>query len=37
MQKSNYDHSDFYKNYSLGIILLVVYVNDIVITRSLIS
>ena len=28
------DHSVFYKNTSFGIILLVVYVDDIVITRS---
>ena len=34
MQKSKSDHSVFYKNSSSGIILLVVYVNDIVITGS---
>ena len=34
MQKSKYDHSVFYKNSEAGIILLVVYVDDIVITRS---
>ena len=34
MQKSKYDHFIFYKNSSLGIILLVVYVDDIVITGS---
>ena len=34
MQKSKSDHSVFYKNSSSGIILLVVYVIDIVITRS---
>ena len=34
MQKSKSDHYVFYKNYSSGIILLVVYVDDIVITRS---
>ena len=34
MQKSKYDHSIFDRNSSSGIILLVVYVNDIVITRS---
>ena len=32
MQKSRYDHSIFYRNSSSGIILLVVYVDDIVIT-----
>ena len=34
MQKSKSDHSVFYRNSSLGIILLVVYVDDIVITGS---
>ena len=34
MQKSKSDHSVFYKNSSFGIILLVVYVDDIVITES---
>ena len=34
MQNSKSDHFVFYKNYSSGIILLVVCVNDIVITRS---
>ena len=34
MQKSKSDHSVFYRNSSSGIILLVVYVDDIVITRS---
>ena len=34
MQKSKSDHSVFYKDSSFGIILLVVYVDDIVITRS---
>ena len=34
MQKSKSNHSVFSKNSSYGIILLVVYVNDIVITRS---
>ena len=34
LQKSKSDHSVFYRNSSLGIILLVVYVDDIVITRS---
>ena len=32
MQKSNSDHSVFYKNSQAGIILLVVYVDDIIIT-----
>ena len=34
MQKCNSDHSVFYQNSSSGIILLVVYVDDIVITGS---
>ena len=34
LQKSKSDHSVFYWNSSLGIILLVVYVDDIVITGS---
>ena len=34
MQKSKSDHSVCYKNFSSGIILLVVYVDDIVITGS---
>ena len=34
MQKSKLDHSAFYKNSSSIIIQLVVYVDDIVITRS---
>ena len=34
MQKSKFDHSVFYRNSSLGIILLVVYVDEIVITGS---
>ena len=34
MQKSKSDHSVFYRNSSSGIILLVVYVDDIVITMS---
>ena len=34
MQKSKFDHSVFYKNPSFGIILLVVYVDDIVITEN---
>ena len=34
MQKSKSDHSVFYRNSSLGIILLVMYVDDIVITGS---
>ena len=34
MQKSKSDHFVFYRNSSLGIILLVVYVDDIVITGS---
>ena len=33
-QKSKFDHSVFYRNSSSGIILLVVYVVDIVITGS---
>ena len=34
MQKSKLDRSVFYRNSSSGIILLVVYVDDIVITES---
>ena len=34
MQKSKSDHSVFYRNSSSGIILLVVYVDNIVITES---
>ena len=34
MQKSKSDHFVFYKNSNLGIILLVVYVDDIAITRN---
>ena len=34
LQKSKFDHSVFYRNSISGIILLVVYVDDIVITRS---
>ena len=34
IQKSNSDHSVFYRNSNSGIILLVVYVDDIVITGS---
>ena len=34
MQKSKYDHSVFYRNSSSGIILLVVYMDDIIITGS---
>ena len=34
MQKSKFDHSVFYRNSNLGIILLVVYVDDIVIIGS---
>ena len=34
MQKSKSDHSVFYKNSNSGIILQVVYVDDIFITRS---
>ena len=34
MQKSKYNHSVFYRNFSLSIILLVVYVDDIVINGS---
>ena len=32
MQKSKSDHSVFYRNSQVGIILLVVYVDDIIIT-----
>ena len=34
MQKSKSDHSVFYRNSISGTIMLVVYVNDIVITES---
>ena len=34
MQKSKSDHSVFYRNFSSCIIILVVYVDDIVITMS---
>ena len=34
MQKSKSDHSVFYRSSSSGIIMLVVYVDDIVITGS---
>ena len=34
MQENKSDHFVFYRNSSSGIILLVVYVDDIVITRS---
>ena len=34
MQKSKSNHSGFYKNSSSGIIMLIVYVDDIVITLS---
>ena len=34
MRKSKSNHSVFYKNFEAGIILLVVYVDDIVITGS---
>ena len=34
MQKSKSDNSVFYRNSSSGIIMLVVYVDDIVITGS---
>ena len=34
MQRSKSNHSVFYKNSSSGIILLAMYVDDIVITRS---
>ena len=33
-QKSKFDHSVFYRNSQAGIILLVVYVDDINITRD---
>ena len=34
MQKSKFDHSVFYRNSNSGIIMLIVYVDDIVITGS---
>ena len=34
MQKSKYDHSVFYKSSTFGIVLLIMYVDDIVITES---
>ena len=34
MQKSKSDHYVFYRNSQVGIILLVVYVDDIIITRD---
>ena len=34
MQKSKFDHYVFYKNSEVGIVLLVVYINDIVTTES---
>ena len=34
MQKSKSDHSVFYRNFQAGIILLVVYVDDIIITGN---
>ena len=34
MQKSKSDHSVFYRNSQVGIILLVVYVDDIIITMD---
>ena len=34
MQKNKFDHSVFYRNSNSGIILLVAYVDDIVITGS---
>lgn len=34
LQKSSCDHSIFYKHLEVGMILLVVYVEDIVITRN---
>ena len=35
MQKSKLDHSVFYKNFQAGIMLLVVYVDDIIFTRMI--
>ena len=35
MQKSKLDHSVFYKNFQVGIMLLVVYVDDIIFTRMI--
>ena len=34
MQKSKFDHSVFYRNSQVGIILLVLYVDDIIIPRD---
>ncbi|KAL4018605.1 hypothetical protein IC575_022205 [Cucumis melo] len=34
MQKSTYDHSVFYRRSNNGIVLLIVYVDDIVITGN---
>ena len=34
MQKSKFDHSVFYRNSNSGAIMLVVYVDDIIITGS---